>query len=119
MCLVYGYVDRKLSIFGFDTVRFEDWPAASLLKIALTYTAEMDASTDPLAAVCIKEDRYMDDLDLALLVKTPVLWARKRQNYSKMGQFLRSSLKALLSCCCCLCSCCFCYSLLTKRIGSF
>ena len=62
VCWRYGNADRKWSIFGFNTVSFGDRPAASLLEIAIRRTAEMNASIDPLAAIRIKEDRYVDDL---------------------------------------------------------
>ena len=73
VCWRYGDANRKWSVFGFNTVSFGDRPAASFLEIAMRRTAEMNKCIDPVAAVRITEDRYVDDLSTG---GTPVEVAR-------------------------------------------
>ena len=62
ICWRYGDTTKKWRIFGFQTLSFGDRPAASFLEIAIRRIAHMNQAIDPLAAVRIRDDRYVDDL---------------------------------------------------------
>ena len=62
VCWRFGDQRKKWQVFGFCTVSFGDRPAASFLEIAIRRTAEMNKEIDPVAAVRIRNDRYVNDL---------------------------------------------------------
>ena len=57
-----GDRNQPWSTYGFRTVSFGDKPAASFLEIAIRRTAEKNKDIDPVAAIRIRDDRYVDDM---------------------------------------------------------
>ena len=56
----YGNLDQEWRHFGFATVSFGDKPAGVYLDIVINQAADRFHHIDPVAAVKIKKDRYVE-----------------------------------------------------------
>ena len=86
VCCRCADASRKWSVFGFNTVSFEDIPAVSFLEIATRRTVEMNKCIDPVAAVRITENRYADDLSTGdTLVEVARFMKKESEDFQQNG----------------------------------